>query len=99
MVADSTGLPVLRHGSSGAYVVLERLLLGGAEPGKHRLAAFAQGGIADVRTTRFSSHFDAGVAGSGWAWLKEADQFGLRSRRSGTARTTRALTRRISDTA
>jgi porin len=74
---DLSGEPLQRNGSSGAYVVGERLLMGeNGTPGKH-LAAFAQAGIADARTNRFGSYVGAGVVGSGWGVMKDSDQFGM----------------------
>ena len=74
---DAAGDPVLRRGSSGAYVVGEQLLIGrDGGPGK-RLAAFAQAGFADARTNRFGSYFGAGIVGTGWGPMKDADQIGL----------------------
>jgi porin len=73
----TTGAPVSRHGSMGAYVVGERLLVGDAGHPGRRLAAFAQVGLADARTNRFGSYVGAGVVGSGWGPMKEADQIGI----------------------
>ena len=73
----AAGKPILRHGSSGAYVIGERLLIGrGAADGK-RLAAFAQAGFADARTNRFGSYLGTGIVGTGWGLFRDTDQFGL----------------------
>lgn len=74
---DPADNPQLRRGSSGAYVVGERLLLGADAASGKRLAAFAQAGIADPRTNRFGSYFGAGLVGSGWGPIKDADQIGV----------------------
>lgn len=75
---DASGGPVQRRGSSGAYLVTERLLLGGGEGGAgRRLSGFLQAGIADARTNRFGRYTGAGLVGAGWGWMKAPDQFGL----------------------
>jgi porin len=75
---DGAGRPVLRRGSSGGYLVIERRVLDGdAAAGEPRATAFLQAGIADPRTNRFSAHAGAGIVASGWRALKESDQFGL----------------------
>ncbi len=71
------GQPARRQGSSGFYVIGEGQLLGGAAAGSGRVAGFAEAGFADARTNRFSSHFGAGVVGSGWSPMKDTDQVGL----------------------
>ena len=93
------GNPQLRRGSSGAYAIGERLLAGGKESSGKRLAAFAQAGIADPRTNRFSSYLGAGVVASGWGLAKESDQFGASIARASNGshymrmQTTQSLTR------
>ena len=75
---DAGGAPVMRRGSSGGYLVVERQLLDGdAADGKPRATAFVQAGIADPRTNRFNAHVGAGVVASGWRAVNAADQFGL----------------------
>lgn len=75
--ADSTGAPLMRQGSSGAYVLGERLLIGDDAGSGRRLSAFGQAGFADARTNRFGSYFGAGIVGSGWGPMREEDQAGL----------------------
>ena len=93
------GNPQLRRGSSGAYAIGERLLAGGKESSGKRLAAFAQAGIADPRTNRFSSYLGAGIVASGWGLAKESDQFGASIARASNGshymrmQTTQSLTR------
>lgn len=74
---DPSGVPLVRRGSSGGYVVAERLLLGSDDAPGRRLAAFAQAGFADARTNRFGSYAGAGVVGTGWRPMKDSDQIGL----------------------
>jgi porin len=71
---DAAGAPQQRRGSSGAYAVGERLLIGGDGSSGRRLAVFAQSGIADPRTNRFGAYVGAGIVGSGW---RASDQFGV----------------------
>jgi porin len=74
---DSAGDPLIRQGSSGAYVVGERLLIGDDAGSGQRLSAFGQAGFADARTNRFGSYFGAGIVASGWGPMHEADQVGI----------------------
>jgi porin len=74
---DSTGDPLMLRGSSGAYVVGERLLIGDDAGSGKRLSAFGQAGFADARMNRFSSYFGAGIVGSGWGPMREADEVGI----------------------
>ena len=76
---DGAGNALMRRGSSGAYAVGERLLIGGDGASGKRLSAFAQAGIADARTNRFGSYFGAGLVGSGLGWgqVKDSDQIGV----------------------
>lgn len=73
---DAAGNPQPRRGSSGAYAVGERMLIGGDRLSGGRIAAFAQAGVADERTNRFGSYLGAGIVGSGWGSMKDSDQFG-----------------------
>jgi porin len=75
--AVSTGAPLMRQGSSGAYILGERLLVGEDAGSGRRLSAFGQAGFADARTNRFSSYLGAGIVGSGWGPMREDDQAGL----------------------
>jgi porin len=74
---DGNGKPPRRQGSSGAYVVGERLLIGADDVSVKRLSAFGQAGFADPRTNRFGSYFGAGIVASGWGPMRKADQAGL----------------------
>lgn len=75
--ADSTGAASMRQGSSGAYVLGERLLIGNDPGSGRRLSAFGQAGLADARTNRFGRYFGAGIVGSGWGPMREQDQAGV----------------------
>jgi porin len=74
---DAADNPRRRRGSSGAYLVGERLLIGGDAASAKRLAIFAQAGITDARTNRFGSYFGTGLVASGWTLMKDSDQFGV----------------------
>ena len=74
---DSTGAPLMRQGSSGAYVLGERLLVGDDARSGRRLSAFGQAGVSDVRTNRFGTYIGAGIVASGWGPMGEEDQAGL----------------------
>lgn len=76
-VTDAAGDPLMRRGSSGIYALGEKLLIGGDAGSGPRLSAFVQAGLADARTNRFASYAGAGIVGSGWGGMKDADQFGL----------------------
>ena len=73
---DGAGAPLQRNGSSGAYVVAERLLLGGGASTRH-VAAFMQAGVADARTNRFGAYLGAGIVASGWGPARDSDQLGV----------------------
>ena len=72
-----SGEPLSRRGTSGLYLLGEHALSGSDDASAKRWAAFGQVGIADARTNRFGSHFSAGVVGSGWRLIGNADQLGL----------------------
>jgi porin len=69
--------PALHRGSSGAYAVGERRILGREESSTQTLAAFVQLGVADAVTNRFGSHLGAGLVGAGWGPGKPTDQVGV----------------------
>jgi porin len=79
---DATGSPLLRRGSSGAYMVGERALSGQDGASGRRFAAYMQAGIADPRVNRFQSYVGAGIVGSGWGSMKDSDRFGASIARS-----------------
>lgn len=74
---DSAGTPVLRRGTSGAYVVGEIALVRPMASSPKQLAAFAQLGAADASTNRFSTYVGAGLIGSGWGLGRDVDQLGI----------------------
>lgn len=53
------------------------MLIGAADGSGKRLSAFGQAGFADARTNRFSSYFGAGIVGSSWGPMRDADQTGI----------------------
>ena len=95
------GGPVLRSGTSGAYLIGERLLVGrDGAPGR-RLSAFAQIGYADPRTNRFASYVGAGLVASGRGLGGGSDELGVSiahaTNGSHYARAWRAQTSNLSD--
>jgi porin len=62
---DPSGDPVQHRGSSGGYLLVDRLLTRSPEPSGPRIAAFVQLGIGDARVNRFGSYVGAGLVASG----------------------------------
>ena len=62
---DLNGEPVQHRGSSGGYLLVDRLLTRSPEPSGPRVAAFLQLGIGDARVNRFGSYIGAGLVASG----------------------------------
>ncbi|HYS50835.1 MAG TPA: carbohydrate porin, partial [Burkholderiales bacterium] len=62
---DSSGEPVPHRGSSGGYLLVDRLLTRSSTPSDPRIAAFLQLGIGDARVNRFGSYAGAGLVVSG----------------------------------
>lgn len=73
---DASGNPQRRHGSSGAYLVADKLLYEKASaPG--RLAGFVQVGVADARVNRFDAYLGVGVVATGLVPGRPGDEIGL----------------------
>jgi porin len=62
---DLNGEPVQHRGSSGGYLLVDRLLTRSPEPSGPRIAAFLQLGVGDARANRFGSYVGAGLVASG----------------------------------
>src|SRR5260370_6883480 len=62
---DSSGEPVQHRGSSGGYLLVDRLLTRSPDPSGPRIAAFLQLGIGDARVNRFGSYAGAGLVALG----------------------------------
>jgi len=62
---DANGEPASHRGSSGAYLLVDRLLTRSAAPSGPRIAAFLQLGVGDERVNRFGSYVGAGLVASG----------------------------------
>jgi porin len=60
-----TGEPVQHRGSSGGYLLVDRLLTRSPEPSGPRVAAFLQLGVGDARVNRFGSYVGSGLVASG----------------------------------
>jgi porin len=75
---DAAGNPQLHHGSSGAYVLVDRSLT-------KKTAAFLQLGIGDARIDRFGSYVGLGVHVAGFSRARPDDEIalGLASARNG----------------
>ena len=74
---QSDGQPLPRHGSSGAYLIGEVLLGRASGSSSRRRSAFAQLGISDARSSRFSSYFGAGIVASAVLGKAMNDELGL----------------------
>ncbi len=60
-----SGEPVQHRGSSGGYVLVDRLLTRSSTPSGPRIAAFLQLGAGDARVNRFGSYAGAGLVALG----------------------------------
>jgi porin len=60
-----SGEPVQHRGSSGGYLLVDRLLTRSSTPSDPRIAAFLQLGAGDARVNRFGSYIGAGLVVSG----------------------------------
>jgi porin len=61
----SSGQAVQHRGSSGGYLLVDRLLTRSSTPSGPRVAAFLQLGAGDARVNRFGSYVGAGLVASG----------------------------------
>jgi porin len=74
---SSSGRPLPRHGSSGAYAIADRLLFQSSTNPAKRLSAFLQLGIGDARVDRFGSYIGSGLAAAGFVPGRDSDQAGI----------------------
>jgi porin len=74
---DANGLPVQRHGSSGVYLLVDRLLFQAKDRPERKLAAFLQIGASDRRVNRFGSYAGLGLVATGLIPGRPADELGL----------------------
>jgi porin len=74
---DAGGQPVRRHGSSGAYLVADKLLYRSAAADARKVAGFVQLGTADARVNRFGAYLGMGVVATGFVPGRPTDEFGL----------------------
>jgi porin len=74
---DANGQPIQRHGSSGVYLLVDRLLFQAQDRPEQKLAAFLQLGIGDGRVNRFGSYAGSGFVASGFVPGRPADELGL----------------------
>jgi porin len=74
---DPRGQPVRRQGSSGVYVIGDKLLYQSASQPPRKLAGFVQLGTADARVNRFGTYLGMGVVATGFVPGRPTDEFGL----------------------
>lgn len=74
---DASGQPLRRHGSSGAYLIAEKLLYRAASQGGEKLSGFVQLGTADARVNRFNAYLGMGAVATGFLPSRPTDEFGL----------------------
>jgi len=74
---DANGQPVQRRGSSGVYLLVDRLLFQAQEQPDRKLAAFLQLGMGDRRVNRFASYAGAGLVATGIIPGRPTDELGL----------------------
>ena len=74
---DADGSAVQHRGMSGGYAVGEAVVVGRGETSGRHVSVFTQLGRADPRTNRFGSYVGAGLVGSGFSLLTDAEQIGL----------------------
>ena len=71
------GNPLRRRGSSGAYVVADKLLYQAPADKPGKLAGFVQLGRADARVNRFDAYLGVGMVATGFVPGRPDDEFGL----------------------
>lgn len=74
---DGNGAPVRRRGSSGAYLLADKLLYQSAAPDAGKLAGFIQLGAASARVNRFDAYLGTGIVGTGFVPGRPDDEIGL----------------------
>ena len=74
---DANGEPVLHRGSSGAYVLVDRLLVRPPTGGGPKASAFLQLGFGDERVNRFGSYVGTGLRVRGFSRARPKDEIGL----------------------
>lgn len=73
----ANGEPVLHRGSSGAYVLVDRLLVRPPAGGGPKASAFLQLGFGDERVNRFGSYVGTGLRVRGFSRARPKDEIGL----------------------
>jgi porin len=74
---DASGQPVRRHGSSGAYLIAEKLLYRSASQAGEKVSGFVQLGTAHARVNRFNAYLGMGAVATGFLASRPADELGL----------------------
>lgn len=75
--ANPDGTRLMRHGSSGYYLVGETLLYGPAETSGPRVSGFVQAGYGDATVNRFGSYGGVGLTATGLARDGGSDELGV----------------------
>jgi porin len=68
---------VQHHGSSGAYLLIDKELVSAGASGVPVLAGFLQLGLGDERVDRFGSYVGAGLVGTGYIPGRPKDEMGI----------------------
>jgi porin len=74
---DANGQALRRHGSSGAYLVADRMLYQQSAQDGGKVAGFVQLGAADARVNRFDGYLGIGVVATGFVPGRPTDELGL----------------------
>jgi porin len=74
---EPNGQPVRHRGSSGFYVLADRILFKDLDHPEKRLTGFLQGGYGDLRVDRFGSYIGAGLTAVGVIPGRATDELGL----------------------
>lgn len=74
---DASGQPVLRQGSSGAYLIADKSLYRSASQTAEKVSGFVQLGTADARVNRFNAYLGLGTVASGFVPGRPTDELGL----------------------
>jgi porin len=75
--ARPDGQPVRHHGSSGFYVLLDRILYKNPTTPDRKVSAFVQAGIGDNQVNRFGAYLGLGITAAGVIGNRSADELGL----------------------
>ncbi len=74
---QANGQPVRHRGSSGFYVLADRLLYRDSEQSGRKLTGFIQAGLGDDRVDRFGAYLGVGLTAVGLFESRPSDELGL----------------------